>query len=169
MAGGPIERSTTAMPESRLTTSAKALIIEPSVKYSIDIINAEIRARNANRGLWKFSGIPDAFCIGIFSFRYNAAGDDNDNLNDEYVEFRNSCTYPVQMEGWIMNDSNENTYVFPEFLTMNKTKFTLHTGQGENNDADLYWDKTRAVWNNDGDTLLMWKPDGKLVLNYSYG
>jgi micrococcal nuclease len=147
---------------------ARSLIIPPNEKHAYDIAAAEARAKKANLGVWKFAGLQEAFCIGIYSLHDDAKGADKENLNDEYVVFRNGCTHPVQMRSWRINDSDNNTFVFPLFLAENKTKFILHSGRGANNATDLYWGKNVPVWNNDEDTLLMWNANSELVLNYTY-
>lgn len=147
---------------------ATVLIYPPDNKYENELLEAEAEARSQNLGLWKYIGIQDVFCIGIFYLRYNAIGDDRDNLNDEYIEFRNKCEYPVDMTGWTLKDAAGHEYTLPEFIAQNKTKFRLHTGSGTDNKAGLYWNSNRPIWNNAGDNMKMWKPDGQLVLDYTY-
>jgi micrococcal nuclease len=147
---------------------ARALIIEPDTKYSNVFLEAEAKAKESRLGVWNFMNIKDAFCIGIYYFHYNAKGNDNENLNDEFVEFRNSCNYSVNLSGWKIADDSKRTYIFPNFVVENKTTFILHTGSGKDNATDLYWSQKIAVWNNNGDTLKMWNSNGDLVLEYSY-
>ncbi|MFH1445187.1 MAG: lamin tail domain-containing protein [Nanoarchaeota archaeon] len=147
---------------------AEVLIIEPDHKYESELRDAQNYAQASNLGIWKYQDLADGFCIGISWFQYNAAGDDNDNLNAEYVEFRNKCTYPVEMTGWKLSDATEKTYIFPDFTIANKTTFTVYTGTGINTGEKLYWNQDHAVWNNDGDQLRMWNADGELVLDYEY-
>jgi len=150
------------------TGYARQLIISPDERYSQEINEAENYARENNLGVWKYAHIPDVFCVGINQFRYNAQGNDNENLNDEFVVFRNSCTYPVSLGGWVIKDRADNTYTFSDFILANKTAVALHTGEGEDNDTDVYWSKNRAIWNNDADVLKAWDGKGNLVLDYEY-
>lgn len=145
---------------------AKALIIPPNERYAEQILEAEEKAREKKIGIWKFD--QDLFCIGIFHFHYNAEGNDNENLNDEYVVFRNRCEKPVNMVGWVLSDRAGNEYRFTNFSAQPKEKFALHTGLGKDNRTDLYWGRVRAVWNNDGDRLIMYNVEGNIVLNFSY-
>lgn len=147
---------------------ARALIIEPNTNYADEIVGAESAARAAQRGLWQFDHITDAFCIGIHYFHANAAGNDNENLNDEFVRFRNACLYAVDMTGWTLQDASNKTYVFPVVVVEGKTTMTVHSGQGTDNETDLFWGNSRAVWNNNGDRLQMWNADGTLMLDYAY-
>ena len=145
---------------------ASVYMMGPEDRYYEDFIRAETAAREAGLGIWQYT--PSLFCIGIHHFRYNAPGNDNANLNEEFVTLRNKCAYPVNMTGWVLSDAANNTHTFPEFILANKTAVTLHTGPGQDNSTDLYWGRTRAVWNNQGDTLLMRDNNGRLLLNYSY-
>ncbi len=146
---------------------ATIYMIEQDEKYHDLLLEAESSAKENNIGIWAFS-IKDAFCIGIFYFHYNAKGNDNLNTNDEYIVFRNSCTYPVNLNGFILKDKANNTYTFPDITVPEKTKITLHTGPGINNETHLYWGKNHAIWNNNGDELSMWDNNNNLILNYSY-
>jgi len=147
---------------------AKVLIYPPDRKYEQELLEAEELARIQNLGIWNYMAITDAFCVGIFYFRYNAMGDDRDNLNDEYIEFRNKCEYSVEMTGWSVRDLAGHEYVFPKFIAKKKTKFRLYTGSGTNGQAELYWNNNKPIWNNGGDNMKMKKPNGQLMLDYSY-
>jgi len=147
---------------------AKVMIYPPDRKYEDELLESEAEARSRNLGVWQYSGIPDAFCIGIYYLKYNAAGDDRKNLNDEYVEFRNKCEYPVDMTGWIAEDRAGHRYMFPAFTAMNKTKFKLRTGAGTDSAVALHWGSSTPVWNNGGDTMTLSRPDGQLMLEYEY-
>lgn len=135
--------------------------------YSESILEAEAEAREKDLGIWAID-IDNAFCVGIHYFHYNAKGNDNENLNDEYVTFRNKCFYPVNLENWILKDEAKKTYVFPEFILMNKSTATVYTGSGKDNETYLYWGSSRAIWNNAGDSLYLWDAESNLILNYSY-
>jgi len=112
-------------------------------------------------------------CIHIINFHFNAAGNDNYNLNDEYVTFRNKCSYSIDMSGWTIKDETaSHIYTIPSFVLEGGATFTLYTGTGTNTDSALYWGRTSgnyaAIWNNDGDTLFLRDSDGNLVLSQSY-
>jgi len=147
---------------------AKTLVILPDEKYSEHLREAEHMAQQQQLGIWQYETIPDVFCVGISQFRYNAWGNDNENLNGEFVTFRNFCTYPVDMTNWVIHDERGTTFTFPCFIAQNKTRFTLYTGAGSNNETALYWNNGWPVWNNDGDTLKLLNPSGTPMLDYSY-
>jgi len=145
---------------------ATAYIFEED-EYTEIIYQKEAEARRSNIGIWSLE-IEDVFCIGIHYFHYNAKGNDNENLNDEYITFRNKCTYPVEITGWELQDTAENKYVFGEIILDAKTKITLHTGSGKDSSEDVYWGKSRAVWNNNGDGIVIFDSDDNRMIEYSY-
>ncbi|MBI2542739.1 MAG: thermonuclease family protein [Candidatus Aenigmarchaeota archaeon] len=134
-------------------------------KYYSELKNAEMEARESVRGLWS---VRNEICIEVVNFNYNAVGNDNENLNDEYVIFRNICKSDVNMVGWIAKDEGTNIYTFKNFTVKEGSGFTLFSGKGTDSNDELYWSSRLAVWNNAGDTLFLRDGEGNLVLSYSY-
>lgn len=150
---------------------ATAYEYPPDTKYSVQIAQAEEEAKQNKDCLWQTpetNYIEDS-CIQITNFHFNAAGNDNDNMNDEYVSFKNSCNYSIEMSGWSIKDEATNTYLFPSFTFEPNSQVTLYSGSGTNTKTQLFWRRSGyAVWNNTGDTLFLRNSKGDLVLNYSY-
>ncbi len=143
----------------------------PDTKYSSLLNEAENKAKENELGIWKASDYKDCFVIS--DFNYDAEGNDNYNLNDEYINFGNICSYSIDMTGWTVKDETaSHIYTFPSFVFQAKATLTLYTGTGENTNSALYWGRKSgnyaAIWNNDGDTLFLRDKGGKLVLSYSY-
>ena len=114
-------------------------------------------------------------CFSISASHFDAAGNDNYNLNDEYVQFKNNCSYAIEMTGWSVKDTTsraDHIYTFPYFTLSSAARVTLRTGQGTNTTTNLYWGRTpgeyAAIWNNTGDTVYLRNSKGELVLSYSY-
>lgn len=144
---------------------AYAYFESPTEKYYTEFKNAENEARSKQLGLWKISFY--STCISITEFHYDAKGNDNQNLNDEYVIFKNNCN-SINMKGWKVKDAVVNIYIFPEIIFKPNATITLFSGSGSDTDDKLYWNRRYAVWNNDGDTLYLRDGEGRLVLTYSY-
>ncbi|MBL7160252.1 MAG: thermonuclease family protein [Candidatus Aenigmarchaeota archaeon] len=144
---------------------ASTLFYEPDIRYQEEFLQAEALAREAGLGVWAFPA--GDFCLGIFRLHYNARGDDNDNLNDEYVTFRNKCFHPISLDGLLLKDHANASFSFPDIMLANKSTVTLHTGSGKDSATDLFWGKTRAVWNNNGDSLTIWHK-GEQLLQHTY-
>ncbi len=145
---------------------AKLYMTEPGDKHYEELLRAEASARESGLGVWEHP--EEDFCLGIHAFHYNAGGNDNENLNDEYVTFRNKCTHPLEITGWRVRDAGRSLYVFPSVTVQNKTTLTLYTGTGTDTEESLFWNRPMAVWNNDGDTLTVFDREGNLMLNCTY-
>ena len=136
-------------------------------KFKDMFLNAEIEAMNKKIGIWnsKFG------CIVVHSFNWNAVGDDCENANDEFIVFRNICNYTISLGGYRLKDADANFFTFPSVSLKPNGYITLHSGQGDNNETNLFWNSNKscpAVWNNDGDKLFLRDPNGTLVLYYEY-
>ena len=133
-------------------------------KYATAFKAAEKKAQLTNTCLWKSSEFDN--CLTVSEFKFDAAGNDNNNLNEEYVVFENSCS-DLDMTGWTLGDeSASNRYTFSTFLA--PEEFTIYSGKGTNTETKLYWGRIQAVWNNDGDTLFLRDKSGELVLTENY-
>ena len=107
-------------------------------------------------------------CFDIGNFQYDAQGDDNVNLNDEYITTQNLCNESINMTGWRITDAGRNVYEFPEFVLPAFSVFILHSGCGTDSSWHLYWCSDAEIWDNTGDTLYMSNSYGALQYNYSY-
>jgi len=112
--------------------------------------------------------VPDEGLI-IETIHADAKGDDRQNLNDEYVVFRNSGESPLDLSGWTVTDAAGHRYTVPDGHTLAAgAMVTLHTGSGADTETDLYWGSGSPVWNNGGDTVLMRNSDGDIVREETY-
>jgi len=99
----------------------------------------------------------------------DAAGNDNENLNDEYLVFRNVADGELDLSGWTVADEVGHTYTFPAGTTLAPdAELTLRTGSGTDTDSTVYWGAERAIWNNDGDVVIVRNSTGATVVRRSY-
>ena len=136
----------------------------PDVKHTEEFLEAERNARLHEIGLWKKSKI-SSIKIDI---NYDAEGNDNKNLNGEYVAVKNIGTDTVDMGGWTVKDSGTNIYEFYECILKPSFGIYLFSGNGKDTDSKFYWGSTKPVWNNDHDTLYLRDTQGLLVEIYNY-
>lgn len=101
--------------------------------------------------------------------QFDAPGDDNENLNEEYVCFVNQGQIAAVMDGWQVRDEADRVYIVSTFTLGPGESVKLRTGSGVNTATDLYWGLGRAVWNNDGDVVSLYDAAGILVHQYTYG
>lgn len=145
---------------------AATYLLEPGDQYRKALLRAEKEARKNSRGLWAPSTVNG--CIQITEFHWNPDGNDNYRLNKEYVTFQNTCDQRLDLADWSIKDSGTNQYTFSSETMRPQTTITLHTGNGQDNTTDLYWERSQAVWNNDGDALYLRDTEDLLVAHRSY-
>ncbi len=138
--------------------------VAPNVKYTDIFTAAEAEARQAKRGIWaQTSGCP----IEIMSIHPDAAGNDNYNLNDEWIEFR--ALVAGSLIGYSVEDEAGHTYFFPDRVFAAGDVFKLRTGTGTDTQTDLFWNASgSAIWNNSGDTIKILDPQGHVLLTRTY-
>ncbi|WP_137286970.1 lamin tail domain-containing protein [Halorussus salinisoli] len=107
--------------------------------------------------------------LAVADVHADARGVEDENLNDEYVVFRNAGDRTIDLSGWTVADEADHTYTFPEGTTLGPGEtLTLHTGTGRDGGGDYYWNAERPVWNNAGDTVFVRTDEGRLVLEVEY-
>ena len=143
---------------------ASLFIVEPNMKYKL-IFESTIGTEGCLFEKSSYFG-----CFVIEEFNYDVKGNDCENPNNEYIKIKNICK-DINMSGWIIKDSSRHVYTFEDFVLKSNSSFILHSGSGQNNQIDLFWNmngKCPVVWNNDGDSLFLRDSDEKLALFYSY-
>lgn len=114
-------------------------------------------------------GGTDPTALAVAEIHADAEGTESENLNDEYVVFENTGDAALELGGWTVADEAGKTYTFPEGFRLDAgATVTLHTGSGTDTGSDLYWGRQSAVWNNDGDTVVVTTDTGEEVLRVSY-
>ena len=99
----------------------------------------------------------------------DAAGDDADNLNDEYLVLKNTGNKPLDLGGWQLSDEADHRYTVPTGTTLSPgEQITVHSGSGTNTNSNLYWNSGQPVWNNGGDTVIVVDTKGTTVLRETY-
>jgi micrococcal nuclease len=133
-------------------------------------------AREDRRGLWSCIdntggtvGTATEGPLAVGEVHADAAGNDHENLNDEYVTFRNTGDTELDLSGWTVSDDGGHSYTFPTGTTLPPgAELTLRTGSGTDTESEVYWDADGAVWNNGGDTITVRNANGTVVLRHSY-
>jgi micrococcal nuclease len=132
---------------------------------------AAAQARAHRRGLWNVTATtrtPTAN-LTVAAIHPDAAGNDNENLNDEYVVLRNTADTPLAVGGWTVSDAAGHTLRFPPNTTIAAgERLTLYTGAGTPTATAVYWGADGAIWNNDGDTITVRDDTGALVVERRY-
>jgi len=109
-------------------------------------------------------------CVKFVASQFDAPGNDNLNLNAEWVRIKNLCATGKSLSGWRIHDYNRNhTYTFQSGVRLGVGKtITLFTGHGTDASNKKYWDKSGAVWNNDPpEYAYLKKADGTLMSRWT--
>jgi len=173
----------------RLLTRGHARVYDSTFARSDQYYAAESTAQGAGTGLWACRD-PGSATVGgsdsgdtadggavatdadtglaLVEIHADAAGNDNENLNEEYLVFRNDGATPLDLGGWTVSDAADHVYAFPaEFSLDPNATVTLRTGSGADTADTLYWGRDGAVWNNGGDTVTVAR-DGEVVLEATH-
>jgi competence protein ComEC len=114
--------------------------------------------------------VGNASSVYISAVQFDAPGDDEKNLNGEWVRISNSGDEPVLLAGWTLADRNSaEPYQFPAFLLLPKSSVTVYTGSGTMNDTALYRERTKPVWGNHGDLATLKDGNGNIIDRKSGG
>ena len=145
----------------------------------------EAAARDDGRGVWSCAAVGDGTAVSdgtaaegrtvtdtpleVAEINYDAVGNDNENLNDEYVVLRNTGPEPLDVSGWTVADDGGHTYTFPDGTVVDPdTEVTLRTGSGTDTATTYYWGESGAVWNNGGDVVTVRNATGSTVIQVAY-
>ncbi len=97
--------------------------------------------------------------------RWDADGNDEDNLNDEWVRLANDGDDPLPLDGWTLRDSAHTRFSFrasaPGTVVPPHDWIKVHTGKGTRNAHHLYWRRPHSVFGTD-------TVDGKVVGDGAY-
>jgi len=146
---------------------------EPDVSRNGEYDDLQAVAEQAGRGLWApdACGTPVASGVSIaVDGQYDAPGDDNLNLNEEWVRFTNTGTAPIDMTGWqVADESSSHRYTFDDLALAPGASVTLFTGCGSDTATARHWcNEDSAVWNNGGDTVFLRDAAGSNVVAETY-
>jgi len=109
--------------------------------------------------------------IKITRIQFDSPGADNGSnasRNAEWIRLRNTGDAARALTGWRVRDAAGHLYVFGTYTLAAGKTVTIHTGSGSNTARHRYWGSGSYIWNNDGDTARLRRPNGTLVDVCSY-
>ncbi|WP_379742920.1 lamin tail domain-containing protein [Halopenitus salinus] len=167
----------------RLIDEGYARLYESEFERRSAYRSAETAAREDGVGAWGYeegawtdggrvvdgAGATSEGGLAVVAIHADAEGNDHENRNGEYVTLENRGTDPIALGGWTLSDAAGNAYSFPDGFELEPgDHVTVYTGDGADTDTELYWGSDRAVWNNDGDTVIVRSADGTTRIEYAY-
>jgi len=103
--------------------------------------------------------------------RFNAPGNDHRSAYEEFVLLRWEGTSALDLSGWKFRDLARHEYTFGTLNMAPGQVLRLRTGGSADEDSqtDVHWGRKSAVWNNEGDTVLLIDSKGLIRSQYTYG
>ncbi|EFL36908.1 secreted protein, partial [Streptomyces viridochromogenes DSM 40736] len=94
------------------------------------------------------------------------------NTDEEYLTIKNySRSTTVNLKGYVVKDAAGNRFTFTASHTLQPGDYVkLRGGNGTDSDARnvVYRDNCNFMWNNDKDTIYVYKPSGSRADVHSY-
>jgi len=155
-----------------------------SLSHYWDFLRIQREARNQAKGIWGQGGFPGP--LKITSLHADAKGDDQTNLNGEYVRICNISSERVTLKGFSLEDEyahrvgrsinrrgSPHRYVFPDVFLEPGYTLLLLTGRGRDitrggRDLVLHWRSAHPIWNNDRETAYLLDPQGNVIDSFPY-
>lgn len=145
----------------------------PDTAWDAELAFAQQRARADGAGIWDPAacGEPRSDQLTVTAINENPEGDDTLNLLEEWVEVTNVTDGPLELTGWgVRDESASKRFYFPDGFVLDAgAAVRVRSGCGADTANDLHWCVSgSAVWNNDGDTVFVFDPDGSFAAVYTY-
>ena len=115
--------------------------------------------------------------LKVRGVQYDAPGRDSNscstgNTRDEYLTIKNySRTATVNLRGYVVKDATGNRFTFTANHYLQPGDYIrLRGGNGTDSDGGnvVYRDNCNFLWNNDRDTIYLYKPGGSRADVHSY-
>lgn len=90
--------------------------------------------------------------------------------SDEYVEITNTGGPTINLKGWQVSAGDKGqVFTFPDFTLVGGHHIRIHTNQVHPQWGGFTFGSSRPIWNDQGDTGELRKPDGTIVSTHTYG
>ncbi|GAA5073671.1 lamin tail domain-containing protein [Streptomyces similanensis] len=114
--------------------------------------------------------------LKIKGVQYDAPGRDSNscakgNTKDEFLTIKNYSRSTVNLKGYIVKDATGNRFTFRSNHYLEHGDYVnLRGGKGTDSDAKnvVYRQNCNFLWNNDKDTIYLYKPSGARADVHSY-
>lgn len=83
------------------------------------------------------------------AINHDASGDDNFNVNGEYVLVENGSSSPVNLEDWTLRDTSQRSFKFPKNSIIQPGKrITVKAGFGDNTNSEYFMNSPTPMFEN---------------------
>ena len=141
-------------------------IIPPDPTDLKPFLEAQAKAQAAQRGIWSTDRYQGA--LHITSFHANAAGDDRENVNGEYLRICNITNEAVNIDGYTITKATGKSWTLPAITVPAGHTFELHSGEGKHHtdvtrQLEVFLGSKTPIWNNDHDRATLSDRFGRVV------
>lgn len=141
-------------------------IIPPDDTDLSEMIAAQDRARAAGRGIWSTDRYQGT--LHMTSFHANAAGDDNENVNGEYLRVANVSDGDLNVDGYRIRNARGQEYIFPALVIPNGHTVEVHSGHGQHQtnpaqQLEIFLGSSVPIWDNNRDRAVIVDRFGAVV------
>lgn len=142
---------------------AHLFVIPPDSSDLSRLIAAQEEAKAAHRGIWTDEMFQGTF--HITSFHANAPGDDNVNVNGEYMRICNLTGAPADIDGWRLIDIEGNTHRLPAVVVPPGQTVKVESGKGPtgvqaDGQIEIHLNSDTPLWNNELERIELYDPQG---------
>ena len=102
---------------------------------------------------------------------YDAEGDDNNNLNGEWIRLTNISTEDINLKNYIIHSLpfGSDHYVFyNNTIVHSNEELYLYIGSGTETRLKKYWSKSKSLLANSGDKVWLAYMDGTVIKEFSW-
>ena len=83
------------------------------------------------------------------AINHDAPGDDNFNVNGEYVLIENGSSIAVNLEGWTLRDTSQRSFNFPKNTIIQPgQRITVKAGVGDNTSTEFFMNSPTPMFEN---------------------
>jgi endonuclease YncB( thermonuclease family) len=145
---------------------AFSLTMDNETIYDAEYAQIAQIAKSKSLGLWSSIGISSANHCPVSadsansSFEivanFDANGDDNQNVNGEWIKIKNTSGRSVDISHWWLRDSALYFFRFPSSTVLeNGEEVTVFIGKGQNTKNTFYWGKDFPILDNTWDGIYL--------------
>jgi endonuclease YncB( thermonuclease family) len=141
-------------------------IIPPDTTDLSAHLAAQGEARAAKRGIWSTESYLGV--LHMTSFHANAAGDDNTNVNGEYMRVCNISVEPVELSQFRMMTRDGRTFALPKMIVPAGHTVSVRSGKGSPQDdprfqLEAFLGSDTPIWADDYDVATIVDAEGRTV------
>ena len=145
---------------------AHLFVIPPDDADEARLLAAEAEARSQRLGIWSTPGMQGGF--HITSFHANAAGDDNENVNGEYLRICNISGKPADLGGHRLMDLSGTSHTLASVVIPPGHTVMVRSGRGQDQTDPaeqlvIHLGSDTPLWNNTEEHVVLYDPRGRSI------